>query len=154
SVPPFDVTDLSVSDVVLGLRQNAGPLSDGTPSMAIVPTTARIFSAGTPAWAFLRVYRPPAMRDASPVDLDITVLDRAGERVKYQSQHLSVADRTADVRLALPFKSLAPGDYVLKIDATQDRGDVSRAIGFTVARAPVAVKQEHSPELDAALEAA
>jgi len=154
TVPAFENAHLGLSDVVIGTRENTGSLPDAAPALPIVPTTARIFSASTPAWAFVRVYRPPAARDASPVNLDITVLDSAGKRVKYQSQPVSFADRTADVRLALPFKSLAPGDYVLKIDARQDNGNASRAIAFSVARAPAAITQEHSPELDAALEAA
>ncbi len=154
TVPSFDAADLSLSDVVLGTRENAGALSDGAPAIAIVPTTRRVFSASAPAWAFLRVYRPPATRDASPVNVDITVLDSAGKRVKYQSQSLHFADRVADVRIGLPLKDVAPGSYVLRIDATQERGEASRSIAFAVSRAPTAMTQEHFPELDAALAAA
>src|SRR5262249_19139680 len=132
TVPSFEDVRLGLSDVVIGTRDNAGALPDGAPAIPIVPTTARIFSASAPAWAFLRVYRPAATHDPSPVNLDVAVLDSSGKRVKYQSQPLRFADQTADVRLALPLKTLAAGHYVLRIDAKQDRIEASRTIAFAV----------------------
>src|SRR5262249_28043174 len=65
------------------------------------------------------------------------------------------ANRSADLRLALPLKDLSPGDYVLRIDARQGRADASREIAFTVTPSIASIAPtEHAPELDAALDAA
>jgi hypothetical protein len=57
TVPSFDDAHLSLSDVVLGTRENAGSLPEGAPAMPIVPTTTRAFGTSQAAWAFVRVYR-------------------------------------------------------------------------------------------------
>jgi len=154
TVPSFDGAGLSLSDLVLGTRENHGALPEAAPSLPIVPTTARVFSARVPAWVFLRVYQPAARDKAPAVDIETTVLDGGGKRVKHQSQPLAFAGRTADVRLALPLKDLAPGRYVLRVAAKQGRDETSRSIGFAVDKPEPVLTQEHSPELDAALAAA
>jgi hypothetical protein len=156
SVPAFDDTRLALSDVMLGTRENAGSLPDGAPAIPIVPTTARVFGASDPAWAFVRVYRV-ANGGASPaVSIDTSVLDSRGQRLKRQSlPDARFVDRNADVRLALPLKDLAPGEYQLRIDAKQGRAEASRTIAFAVAPAAASfVPEAHSAELDAAHAAA
>jgi VWFA-related protein len=156
TVPSFDDGRLDLSDIVLGTRENAGLLPEGAPAMPIVPTTTRVFGAGAPAWAFLRVYRPAATGPAQPVSVDTTVLDDQGRTVRHQSlQSAEFTGRTAGVRIGLPLKALQPGSYVLRIDAKQGRAEGSRAVAFTVAPALVSsVPEAHSAELDAALAAA
>jgi VWFA-related protein len=158
TVPSFDAARLALSDVVLGTRENAGSLPEGAPAMPIVPTTARMFSASAPAWAFLRVYRGADKDATQPVNIETSVLDSGGKRVKHQSEALrdaAFAGRNADVRLGLPLENLAPGRYVLRIDAKQGRSDASRAIAFEVVRAePAITPEERTPETDAALAAA
>jgi len=156
TVPAFDTAHLGLSGLVLGTRDNAGTLPEGAPAIPIVPTTARVFSTSGPAWAFVRVYRPADSGAVQPVSVDTTVLDSRGRRVKHQLlPDASFADRSADVRLALPIKDLAPGDYLLRIDAKQGRAEASREIAFTIAP-PSATNAptEHSADLDAALAAA
>jgi VWFA-related protein len=154
TVPSFKDTRLDLSDAVVGTRENAGSLPDGAPAIPIVPTTTRVFNAGTPAWAFLRVYR--AGTDAEPhVSVDATVLDIDGKPVRHQSlQSAAFTGRTADVRVGLPLKDLGPGRYVLRIDAKQGAAEASRAITYVVASTAAALPEEHSPELTAALDAA
>ena len=156
TVPPFD--GLALSDIVLGTRPNDGVLPDGAPAIPIIPTTARVFSASQPAWAFLRVYRTgdaDAAGPVSPVSVDVSVLDGSGKRVKHQSLPAAAfGGRAADLRLALPLKGLAPGRYVLRFDATQGRAETTRAIGFALAQAAPTLTQQYSPALDAALAAA
>jgi VWFA-related protein len=155
TVPAFDEGRLAMSDLVLGSRENAGILPADAPSIPIVPTTARVFRAGEPAWAFLRVYRNAETRVA-PVSLDTSVLDAHGKRVKQHSlRDLSFVGRNADVRLALPVRDLAPGRYVLRIDAKQGSDEASRSVSFAVEASQAVITQtEHSPELDAVLAAA
>jgi len=154
TVPSFGDSRLTISDVVLGTRDNAGSLPDGAPAIPVVPTTGRAFSAGVPAWAFLRVYRQ-SEKDAVPVSIDTSVLDNAGRRVIHQSLPKVAFDGLeADVRLGLPLKTLATGSYVLRIQAQQGRVETSRTIAFVVEQAYSSLTQEHSPELDGALGAA
>lgn len=155
TVPAFDAGNLALSDLVLGTRESAAPSQQGAPAIPIVATTARVFRGDAPAWAFLRVYRAGGT-DAERVALDVTVLDAQGKRVKHQSlPNASFAGRQADVRLALPVKDLAPGAYLLRIDATQARAKASREVAFTVAPpAPSIAPTVHTPALDAALETA
>jgi VWFA-related protein len=156
TVPPFANPHLGLSDVVIGTRENAGSLPEGAPAIPIIPTTVREFSAGAPAWAFLRVYRAEASGAEGHVSVDSTVLDSEGRVVKHQSlQDAAFTGRNADVRIGLPLRDLVPGTYVLRIDAKQGRAEASRTITYTVAPSAVTVHpEEHSAELDAALAAA
>lgn len=155
TVPAYDEDRLALSDVVLGTRENAGSLPDGALPLPIVPTTARVFTEGQTAWAFLRAYRRTGSdtdRQPTPVGVDVSLLDSSGKRVKQQSlSEASFADGAADVRVPLPLKGLASGRYVLRIDAKQDRAQVSRSVAFDVAQAPPTLTQQYSPELRAAL---
>ena len=104
----------------------------------------------------MRVYRVANGGTAPAVSIDTSVLDSRGQRLKRQSlPDARFVDRNADVRLALPLKDLAPGEYQLRIDAKQGRAEASRTIAFTVAPAAASfVPEAHSAELDAALAAA
>jgi hypothetical protein len=158
TVPAFDEASIALAHIVLGTRENAGALPDGAPSLPIVPTTVRAFNAGRPVWAFVRAYRRTnsgADREPTPVAIEVSVLDAGGKRVKHQAlPEAAFAGNAADVRMPLPLKGLAPGRYALRIDARQGRDEVSRAVAFDVAQAEPTLSQEHSPELDAALDAA
>jgi hypothetical protein len=156
TVPSFEDARLDLSDVVLGTRENAGSLPESAPAIPIVPTTARVFNAGTPAWAFLRVYRAAGTDAGQPVSVDTTVLDGQGRPVRHHAlQSAAFTGRIADVRIGLPLKDLVPGSYVLRIDAKQGRAEASRTITYTVSPTGAAtLPEEHSPELTAALDAA
>ena len=152
-VPAFDEGALSLSDVVLGTRDNAGALPEGAPSLPIVPTTARVFDAARPAWAFIRAYR--RADEPGAVSVETSLLDASGKRFRHQSlPAASFAGGAADIRLPLPLKGLAPGRYVLRIDARQGRSNTSRSVAFEIGQPQPSLTQEHSPELDAALAAA
>jgi VWFA-related protein len=155
TVPSFDDARLGLSDVVLGTRENAGSLPEAAPAIPIVPTTTRAFSLGTPAWAFVRVYRPSGA-NASPVSVETTLLDSDGRPVRHQSlKSAAFTGRNADIRIGLPLKDLVPGRYVLQIDAKQGRADAARTITYTVSPTGAAdLPEDRSPELTAALDAA
>ena len=156
TVPPFDAGSLALSDVVLGTRDNVSALPAGAPAIPIVPTTARVFAADAAASAFLRVYRAGDTSAAQRVNLETTILDGQGKRVRHQAlPDVTFAGREAPVRVPLPMKDLAPGAYVLRIDAKQARAEASREIAFTVTPAVMTIAPTaHTPELDAALAAA
>jgi len=155
TVPSFEDGRLELSDVVLGTRENAGSLPQAAPAMPLVPTTQRAFNAGTPAWAFVRVYRPAAADARQPVSVDATVLDSDGRPVRRQSlKSAAFTGRFADVRIGLPLKDLAAGAYLLRIDAKQGHAEASRTITYTVAStASPTPEEEPSAELTAALDA-
>lgn len=154
TVPSFDDGSLTLSDVVLGTHENAGGLPDGAPEIPIVPTTTRAFGANETAWAFVRLYRRSA-DDATPVSVDISVLDSTGTRVSHRLLgEASFSGRQGGVRLGLPLKTLPAGRYTLQFEAKQGHAERSRSIAFTVAQALPSFTQEHSPALDAALAAA
>jgi VWFA-related protein len=156
TVPAFDDKSLALSDIVLGTRENTGSLPAAAPAISVAPTTARLFSSGDAAWAFLRVYRPVDNGiQTPPVSVETIVLDAAGNPVEHQVlREAAFVGREAGVRVALPLKRLAAGRYVLRIEAKQARAEVSREIGFAVAQGATSFTQEHSPALDAALAAA
>jgi VWFA-related protein len=155
TVPAFEDARLGLSDVVIGTRENAGSLPDGAPAIPIVPTTTRVFRAGAPAWAFVRAYRPAQTDAGERVSVDTSVLDNEGRVIRHQSlQNAAFTGRIADVRIGLPLKDLAPGSYMLRIDAKQGRAEASRTITYVVASTVAATPEEHSPELTAALDAA
>jgi len=157
SVPSFEDSRLDLSDVVIGTRDaTAGALPAGAPEMPIVPTTVRAFNAGMQAWAFVRVYRTASNGAEQPVSVETTVLESEGRAVRHQTlKSVTFNGRYADVRIGLPLKDLAPGTYVLKIQAKQDRADASRTITYTVpSTGAPAASAERSPELMAALDAA
>ena len=155
TVPSFEDARLDLSDVVIGTQDNAGSLPDGAPAIPIVPTTARAFTAGEPAWAFVRVYRGAGADPGERVSVDTTVLDADGQAVRHQSlQSVAFTGRTADVRVGLPLKDLAAGRYILRIDAKQGRMDASRTVAYTVAATVPTIPEERSPELTATLDAA
>ena len=155
TVPSFEEARLGLSDVVIGTRDNASSLPEAAPAIPIVPTTTRVFTAGTPVWAFLRVYRDADKGAGERVSVEASVRDSEGRPVRHQTlQNAAFTGRNADVRIGLPLKDLAPGTYVLRIDAKQGGAEASRTITYVVAPTVTAMPEAHSPELDAALDAA
>jgi VWFA-related protein len=134
TVPPFDASTLSLSDLVLGSSENGDVLPEAAPAIPIAPTTARAFEPNTSVWAFLRVYRTEGKSEA-PVTLDTSILDAAGTVVDHQSEQLEMAafdGRSADVRRDVPLINLEAGRYVLRIEARQGPAAASRTVAFTV----------------------
>ena len=129
AVPPFDDSRLSLSDLVLGTRQNAGALPEAAPGVPIVPTAARAFHAGDAVWAFLRVYPAAAKATVVPVSVDITIANASGQTVHQQTETVAAG---GDVLAALPLGTLPPGAYVLRMNARQGAAAAARAIGFRV----------------------
>jgi VWFA-related protein len=108
-----------------------GALADLFP---VVPTTVRDFAADDEVHGFVQVVQggkhPP-----SSVRLDIKIVSAREETVHRADDTLEAAmfaaARSADYGFAVPIESLAPGPYVLTIDASAGNRSTRRHIRFT-----------------------
>ena len=126
-VPDFSQARVSLSGVVFSANP-AMPLGqqEGLKNVIpVVPTTQREFGGQDKASAFVRVYqggKDPLNDVPLRIQLrnqeDVMVLDRR-DTVPASSFGTS---RSADINLALPVQRLAPGEYLLTIDATAPGG--------------------------------
>jgi VWFA-related protein len=139
SVPPFDTAPLSLSTLVLGTAAGtvAGPRELLDQLIPIVPTTQRTFSAADAVIGFLRVYQGTVRRDPlQTVELRSTVIDASGKPVAGQSVSLGpeqfATARSADQFFSLPLTGLAPGEYLLTVEARMGERQAGRAVRFTV----------------------
>jgi VWFA-related protein len=134
-VPAFADAPLSLSGLVIGTRESTDS-DPAAPLLPIVPTTQRAFHPEDQVWAFLQVYEGTQRTDAlQPVSLRTTVVDEHGRMASDESVTLAktaFVTRRAGHRITLPLEQLAPGRYLLRIEATLGRQTASRAVPFVV----------------------
>ena len=127
TVPRFDNEVLSLSGIAV---ESAGR------SPAPSPTTRRLFKRDEQVRAVMQVYQGIRRTSAiAPVSVRVQILDAKGAAVRDQTLPLAVDAfnaRRADCLITLPLKSLPPGEYLLKLDATLDRQSAGRAVRFAV----------------------
>ncbi len=104
--------------------------------VSILPTAKRSFLVAERVSAFARVHQSMRSQPAA-VNVSITVVDAVGvtrltQAVAIPAPALGAGDRSADVSVEIPMKSLAPGAYVLTFDAMSSRGSARRSIPFEV----------------------
>jgi hypothetical protein len=102
----------------------------------VVPTVARTFTPGDAVRAFLRIYQP---KEVQPVTVTTHVIDAANRTVVEQRSDLSVEAflaRSADVDVPLPLSQLAPGQYLLTIEAARGEARAERSARFEVRAVP------------------
>ena len=124
-VPDFSQARVSLSGLVFTARP-AMPIGqqDGMKNVIpLVPTTQRAFGGQDQVAAFVRVYQggKDALVDVPlRIELrnqdDVVVLDRL-ESITGQKFAATGTARSADVNLTLPVSKLAPGEYLLTIEA-------------------------------------
>jgi len=135
-VPSFADAGVSLSGLVL-TASPALPSGGLKPVLPVKPTTQRRFDPTVQASAFFRVYtggrRPPVevplrirVRNAD----DLTVLDR---RETIGGPTLA-AQRFANVNISLPIGRLPKGEYLLTVETTTGKDDVTRTLRFEVDR--------------------
>ena len=119
-VPDFAKAPISLSGVVLGLRPSRpdGPFRDLFP---LEPTARREFASASHVTAFVRVYQ--SERDGLlPVRISRRIVDASNRAVQESSRQsltsANAASHSADYQFELPLVSLAPGQYLLTIEAT------------------------------------
>lgn len=132
-VPDFARDALTMSGLVLHREEpphvENNPIAGVVP---VVPTVARAFSREDAVHAFLRIYQSS---DPQPVTVTTRVIDAANRSVVEQQTELSVEAflaRSADVDVPLPLSQLAPGQYLLTIEAARGEARVERSARFEV----------------------
>jgi hypothetical protein len=128
TVPNFDNVPLSLS----GLAVETAPSRGG----AAKPTTRRVFKRSDVVRGVLQIYQGTQRTDAlAPVVMRVRILDAKGTALRDQSlpfPESSFANRRTDCVITLPLSALAPGEYLLKLDASANRHTSSRALRFRV----------------------
>jgi VWFA-related protein len=139
TVPDFATAPLSLSNIVVG--STAGTLTAPkdflSPLLPVVPTAQREFARADRFVVFFRVYQGTARHDAlAPVQLQSTIVDARGTVVASDKSTLDAGQfatgRTADHYLTIPLATLAPGDYLLKVETTMGARVAGRAMRFVV----------------------
>jgi VWFA-related protein len=133
TVPLFDSAPLSLSDVIVETTNRKA----AAPALAIpVPmaTTRRVFEQDEGIRALLQVYQGTDRTAViGPVSVRTGILDANGRAIRDQLLALTVKDFTnRRAALALDIGQLAPGTYVLSIDASLGRQTASRILSFAV----------------------
>jgi len=135
-VPDFTRAPVALSGVLLestpGLIVAA---RDALASIApVVPTTLRDFTLTHRAIAFLTVYQG-GKSAISPVKMKARVLDAMNHAVAEDTSMLVASQfgspRAADYQYQLPLTHLAPGQYLLRLEATLGTAIARREIRFT-----------------------
>ena len=128
TVPDFDNAPLSLS----GLSVET-PTSGGG---AATPTTRRSFKRGEVVRGVLQIYQGTQRTGAlTPVVMRVRILDAKGTALRDQSlpfPESSFANRRTDCVITLPLSTLAPGEYLLKLDASANRHTSGRDLRFSV----------------------
>jgi VWFA-related protein len=133
----LEVPDFTKRAVVLsGLVLSADPAPPmATPDrlgrlLPVVPTTLRRFTTSGRTEAFARVYRND--KASSPIALTSSVTRAEGGEAAFEATETLAADRfegrAADFRLELPVPRLAPGRYILAVEAKGPSGAAARRV--------------------------
>jgi VWFA-related protein len=152
-VPDFAKAPLSLS----GLMLEASPPLPGGPRNAfdgllpVAPTSKRDFATTDQVAAFLQINEggdtplaPVALAIRIVNDHDITVFERAGT---VGANLFPASLRGANQRFALPLSTLAPGAYLLTVEATLGKATARRDVRFVVTRSvarPVRLKPDRT----------
>jgi len=139
TIPSYAAAPLSISSIVVGATPGTltAPRDFLAQLLPIVPTTRREFSATDRLVAFVRIYQGTSRKDPlSPVQLTSTVVDGAGAVVASETGTLTADQfgdkRTVDHYLSVPLATLAPGDYLIKVETSMGPRVAGRAMRFVV----------------------
>ena len=135
-VPEFVRDPMQLSGVVLTVEPAppAAPTDAAEAFLPVVPTSRRTFRSTDAALGFVRVYQA-ADRPPTPVTLSVSVTDGTDRVVQTSTEALGperFTTRQADCRFNLPLSTLAPGEYLLTVEAAQGARTVRRHVRFVV----------------------
>lgn len=135
-VPDFVRDPLQLSGVVVTVEPAppSAPTDAAEAFLPVVPTSRRTFRQTDVALGFVRVYQAAA-GTAAPVTLAVSVTDGTDRVVQRTTETLAVerfATRQADCRFNLPLSTLAPGEYLLTVEAAQAGRTIRRHVRFTI----------------------
>jgi VWFA-related protein len=139
TVPDFDAAPLSLSSLVLAATAGTVtmPWDFLAPLLPVLPTARRDFAGADRLTAFVRVYQGSRRRSPlAAVGLRTTLVDTQGRDVAGASASLGAdqfgSGREADHYISFPLSALAPGDYLLRLEATMGAFSAGRVLRFTV----------------------
>jgi VWFA-related protein len=134
-VPEFSKRPLLLSEPVVG-RQPDDASAAPFPGVPIVPTTSREFAVTDRMAVFFRV---SAAKRRTPAETGVAlrIEDADGRQAFGHAESLTLARgedslATGDYRFELPLLDLAPGPYLLTIDATLGEHTATRQLRFEV----------------------
>ena len=137
-VPNFSKDALSVSGLMLQ-RRPATPIGDKAIENLVpfLPATVRQFHAGDDIGMFVRIWQGGKGRIA-PVRVTARVRSETNnvtstQEAVLESESFSAA-RSADYQATLPLAQLAPGQYLLEVDAQSGARHVTRTARFSVVK--------------------
>jgi VWFA-related protein len=136
-VPDFHQAPVSLSGV--GIHVDPPAPTDGTSTAnertaSAALTTARTFDCTSQAAALAYVCQSTSAT-AAPVDVSGTVFDVTGRSVLRRTDTMAAASFAAgcaSYQIGLPLDHLAPGEYLLTIDAVHAAARASRSVRFQV----------------------
>ena len=135
-VPDFAKSPLSLSGLVLQ-RASAAPIADKSIAalVPVAPTTVREFVTADEVTIFLRVYQGGKSR-VVPVRISATITDERNKETSRQDAAIEVGEfgdaRSADYRVKLPVAHLAPGAYLLEVEAQSGARRLKRSARFRI----------------------
>ena len=136
-VPEFQITPLSASGaVVTTVLQPYAAIDLLAKALPVTPTTRRMFLRHESAEVLLRFYQGGRNRLRNlPVSLRIA--DASGEGIIQGTETIppsqfEESSRSTEWRFALPLGRLAPGEYLLTVEAELDDRRVTRLVRFAV----------------------
>jgi VWFA-related protein len=139
TVPAFAAAPLSLSNIVINATAGTltAPKDFLSPLLPVVPTTRREFARNDRLVGFFRIYQGTGRQDPlAPVQVQSTIVDARGMTVASETKMLEAGSfatgRAADYYVAVPLTTLAPGDYLLKVETTLGTRAAGRAIRFVV----------------------
>jgi hypothetical protein len=138
-VPDFTRAPLALSGVLLHVapEEPSAPHDDIEKGLPFVPTARRAFSRSDKVALFVQVGQGTARKDAvQTVTLRLRISDVHDAAVRNQTGSLTPAEftksRTANVRLPLPLGGLAPGRYLLTLEASAGDLRAERLLRFEI----------------------
>ncbi|MDQ3070112.1 MAG: VWA domain-containing protein [Acidobacteriota bacterium] len=137
-VPDFRKETVSLSGVVMGVSPSLPSAPQGFLGAIapVTPTSQRVFMKGHRPVAYLRVYQG-GKRARTAIALSTTIINEQDRSVHAATETLDGARFTGEAgvehRFDLPIDSLAPGAYLLRIEAKgASQASASREVRFVV----------------------
>lgn len=137
-VPDFSKDDFALSGLVLAAVPNVAvaPRDAFAKLIPVVPTSRRNFWKTDQVVSFLRLYQ--SGKTTAPVKVNLQIRDTNDRAVFEDSELIEGAEfmlmqrRSADYRVQLPMNELAPGPYLLTVEANAAGKSLRRDVRFVV----------------------
>jgi VWFA-related protein len=137
-VPDFSKDDFGASGLVLSAVPSVAvaPRDAFAKLIPVVPTSRRNFWRTDQVVSFLRLYQ--GGKTIAPVNVNLQIRDATDRAVFEDSQLIEGAEftvmqrRSADHRVQLPISELAPGPYLLSVEANAGGRSLRRDVRFVI----------------------